>query len=493
MSDVPSLWSPHDGPQRAFLAAEEDEVLYGGAKGGGKSDAILFGAFRQTNKPRYKALILRETFKELNEMLLRAHLVVPRLRVPGVWREKDSSYTFPSGAKVTFGHCANIKDAQLYQGGEWAYIGFDELGNIADENVWTELLKEIRCPDPTVRRMARASANPGYSGEPWLIARFVKPCGEDGRNIARFPLEIPNHGTVTLTRRFVPARVTDNPVYANDPVYLATLHALPYRRRMQLLEGKWGLGGGRALDELDPIRHIVPPFEIPAHWTKFSAFDWGFAHPFAFGAFACDAFGTIYLVDSVHGHRMLPWEQAERVQSKIAAEYLRLTYAGSDTTSEHRARGENTPTIAEHFRQYGVLITEANQARKFGLNNFREYIKWRGANGEQAFIPKFFMFDTPGNRETFACLERMTTDPKDQEDALKVDANADGENGDDAYDMCRYGLAARPLVARAPVEFIKSAWEPSVLEHEANEGRIVREKLDKAKGKRANVDILGGW
>src|SRR5689334_4603067 len=181
------LWEPHPGPQMTFLAAAEDEVLYGGAKGGGKSDAILFGALRQIDKARYKALILRETFKELGEMLMRAHRVLPQ--IGGTWRETDKTYTFPSGARIVFGHCESIKDAQLYQGGEWAYIGYDELGNVALEDVWVELLKEIRCPDPTVRRMARASANPGYAGEPWLVERFVKPCGEDGRRIARYELE----------------------------------------------------------------------------------------------------------------------------------------------------------------------------------------------------------------------------------------------------------------------------------------------------------------
>lgn len=488
MTDHPILWQPHAGPQRTFLSAPEDEVLYGGAKGGGKSDAILFGALRQIDKPRYKALILRETFKELAEMLLRAHRVLPQ--VGGEWREKDSTYTFPSGARVVFGHCMNIKDAQLYQGGEWAYIGYDELGNVAQEEVWTELLKEIRCPDPSVKRMARASANPGYSGEPWLIARFVKPCGEDGRKIARYDLDIGEGRTATRTRRFVPARVTDNPVYANDHEYLASLHSLPYRRRLQLLDGKWGLGGGKALDELDEQIHIVQPFDVPKHWTKFSSFDWGFAHPFAFGAFAVDGGGTVYLVDSVHGHRMLPWEQAERIKAKVPDEYLRVSYADSISTSRVRARGENTPTIAEHFAKYDILLDTANQARAEGLNNFREYLKWRGADGEKAFVPRFFIFDTPGNRITFACLDRMTTDPKNQEDALKVDANADGENGDDAYDMVRYGLASRALKAREPYTPIASAFAPEVLQHEADEGRRVREKK---RVKPNNIDTMGGW
>ncbi len=340
--------------------------------------------------------------------------------------------------------------------------------------------------------MARASANPGYAGEPWLVERFVKPCGEDGRRIARYELEIGNGQKATRTRRFVPARVTDNPVYANDAAYLATLHALPYRRRMQLLEGKWGLGGGKALDELDEARHIVKPFAVPAHWTKFGAFDWGFAHPFAFGAFAVDQQGTTYLVDSVHGHRMLPWEQAQRIREKVPADYLKVVYAGTDTSAEVRARGENTPTIAEHFQKESILLTDANQARKFGLNNIREYIKWRGDDGEAAFVPRFYLMDTPGNRQTFHVLERMTTDPKDQEDALKVDANADGEGGDDAYDMVRYGLASRPMAAKEPLGDPIKAFAPEVLKHEAQESRRVKPLGPVKKQRRELFDEYGG-
>ena len=66
--NVETLWRPHPGPQTVFLAAGEFEALYGGAAGGGKSDALLYGGLRQIRVPRYRALLLRQSFPELRDL-----------------------------------------------------------------------------------------------------------------------------------------------------------------------------------------------------------------------------------------------------------------------------------------------------------------------------------------------------------------------------------------------------------------------------------------
>ena len=96
----PVLWAPHNGPQTAFLASDAYEALYGGAAGGGKSDALLFGGLRQIGHPQYKALILRRTFPELTELMDRAHFVFRQ--IGGTWNEQKKRYTFPSGAIYQF-------------------------------------------------------------------------------------------------------------------------------------------------------------------------------------------------------------------------------------------------------------------------------------------------------------------------------------------------------------------------------------------------------
>lgn len=484
---VPSLdrqYTPFLGPQAAFDTATEYEILFGGAKGPGKSHAALYKPLRHVHLPRFKALFLRVDFPSLVENMDRAHRLFPRFGA--VWNERDKRYTFPSGAIYEFGYAETLKDIRRYQGREPSMLVYDEIGQLALESVWTSLLAELRSPDPDIPRQALATANPGGAGEPWLMTRFVKPCGEDGSRVYVDPSES------TLTRRFIPARVTDNPIYANDAKYMATLRSLPMRRRQQLLEGRWGIGEGRGLDELDERRHIVPAFDIPDHWTVWGAFDWGYGHPFAFGWFAQNEDGTVYLIDSVHGHHMLPWEQAAKIQERAPERARSVVYAGHDCWNEVKARGETTPTIAKTFEGYGILLRRANISRVTGLNNVREYIKWRGPDGA-VWVPRFFIMDTPGNRRTFDVLESMMTDPDDPEDVLKRDADSDsGDGGDDPYDMVRYGLAAHPAKTRKPAEPDSDEITPSMRHAEAER----QQRIDWRKKKRRETPVdphFGGY
>lgn len=472
------VWAPFPGPQTVAYEATEYEVFYGGAKGPGKSDWILYGGLSELHKPKCKILVLRESFPEIQELMDRAHTTFPKLGL--IWRASERRWEHPvSGGVLAFGYCSTIADVQRYQGQEWAQVRFDEWANLPDaEAILLELAKEIRCPNPDVRRQIALSGNPGYAGEPDAIRRYVGPCGEQGERVAVDAIMLPDGTRFQWTRRFVPGRVTDNPIYAHDPTYMATLVSLPYRRKQQLLFGKWGLGGGRALDELDEARHIVPPFPVPSHWTQWGSFDWGFGHPFCFMWFARDEDGKTYLVDSVHGHRLLPWEQADRIKSKVPATVLRKVAAGHDCWAEKRAMGENTPTIAQTFAEYGILLHHANIDRKQGLNNFREYVKWRGEDGEPRFDPTLKVMDTDGNRQSWATWLRMTTDPRDQEDALKRDADQDGENGDDAYDCARYGLAEWMMDAKPPAKPPVDVFAPETLAAMAEANRkVVTRKL----------------
>ena len=151
--------------------------------------------------------------------------------------------------------------------------------------------------------------------------------------------------------------------------------------------------------------------------------------------------------------------------------------AGRDCWHVHRARGENTPTIAEWLIGAGIPLIKANTDPVHGLNNLRDYTAWRarGPRGEDT-DPALFFMDTPGNRWLFEQCASMVTDPDDPEKALKVDADPEtGEGGDDGYDALRYAVASRPPRPRSiwAEEQIR-AWDPTVLEHEAKESRRVR-------------------
>ena len=495
------MWAPHRGAQATFAAAQEDEVLYGGAKGGGKSDALVALALEQVQFPAYKGLVLRARYGELDELLSRAHRLYPQHPMKPRWSADRSGWLFPNlesktgagGAFIKFGYCERQEHVEQYQGREWAYIGYDELGNQRDENVWIDLLKEIRCPDPRVKRLARASANPGFAGHAWIKRRFINPCGTDGARVHRFKLEMEGVEDYELTRRFVPARITDNPVYATDPQYLAQLSQLPEIRRRQLLDGDWDVGLGLALGELHESTHFCRSFEPPGHWTFFGSLDWGFQHRWVGIEYAVNEDGRVFVLNTVKGWRDLPDTIGEKFSRVLNPHRMQYVAAGHDVWAKQIARGGNIPTVAERLFHFGLPLKRANQDPVAGLNVIRDYVSFvgRGEDGEDIEPAAMFM-DTPGNRWLFEQLISMVVDEDDVERVLKVDCDPEtGSGGDDGYDSFRYGMASRPIKGRSQSRSMNlSAFDPRVLAKEYDELMRVKNVVPKNES-RAMLEELG--
>jgi hypothetical protein len=124
----------------------------------------------------------------------------------------------------------------------------------------------------------------------------------------------------------------------------------------------------------------------------------------------------------------------------------------------------------------------ANNERIHGLRQLREYLHFRGRTTEVGGFeveeePYLLFMDTKGNQDCIQTLEDIVTDPNRPEDALKVDADEWGEGGDDAYDETRYAVASRPARAKSAVmEEAVRPWDPSVLKHEREKLRRVKDR-----------------
>lgn len=452
------LFLPFAGMQEQLLACTEFEAFAGGAAGPGKSLALLVDGLRYIGHKSYRALILRSSYPELQELMDRADEIFPDLG--GIWNENDKRWTFPSGATYEFGYLTFFAEVKRYRGQEYAYVGYDEIGDLAEERTWTFLATRCRTKDRRIPPRVRCTANPGGIAHAWLRRRFIVTCGEDGRRVFVDP-------KTGLRRRFLPGRLTENPaLLANNPDYVKQIRSNPDIIVRQLEHGDWNAGTGAALDELSESRHIIPAIPIPKHWRTWGAFDWGFRHPFAYGLFAQNEDGDVYLVDSVHGRLLLDEEIVSRIAEHFKALVLegaagvtltlgnmlpRFTVAGHDCWHDIKARSESGPTTADTFAKAKIPLMRANISRVSGLKNLRSYLAWRGKGvGGGEGTPRFRMFDTPGNRKVFGVLESMVSDPDNQEDVLKLDADSDGSGGDDAYDMVRYSLQQYPIQVKAP-------------------------------------------
>ncbi|OQW37049.1 MAG: hypothetical protein A4C66_03180 [Nitrospira sp. HN-bin3] len=451
-------WKPHPGPQTKFLANPAFEVLYGGAAGGGKTDCLLYGGLRQVHIPGFRALFLRKTFPELREVMDRTHAVFRRLGAE--WKATDKRWQFPSGAFYEFGYLESYTDAMQYQGQEFQYIAYDELGLVPEERIWLFLMSRCRSTNPDIRAMMRASANPGGAGHGWIRKRFISVCPPDGSVVT-----IPSaHGFPPLTRAFVQSKVWDNPTLVeNNPQYISILQGLPDLLRRQLLEGDWSAGSGLAFEELNETVHFVPPRSIEPWENVFAAFDWGYSHNFSVGLYLVQADGAVLKMDTILGRRMIPEEIVERVKERFLAmgvpfHRLQYTVSGSDVKMQDRARGSFGPSVLEQFMTAGWTLINADQSRVAGYQNLLHYLSW----GKDR-PPRLRFMDTPGNRKCFEQLQSLVVDPDSPNDVLKVDTDpTTGEGGDDMYDETRMALMSRPIVPR----------KPSALQDRINQERI---------------------
>ena len=229
------IWKPHEGPQTEFHSRAEDIVLYGGAKGGGKTDSLIGEALRQVDSKNYKAIILRRTYPQLQEIIDRAHLRYPKLGAK--WVAALHRYVFPSGASIEFGHCQHEQDKEQYQGKEYSFIGFDQLEQFL-ESQFTFISAQNRTSDPDLKCYIRATANPGSVGHWWIKRRFID--GKETGKTYTVTYELPDGRKLTRTTCYVRATVYDNPTLLNaQPTYLANLMSMDEIDRRAYLEGDW--------------------------------------------------------------------------------------------------------------------------------------------------------------------------------------------------------------------------------------------------------------
>ena len=287
------VWKPQPR-QLEFMRRPEPEALYGGAAGGGKSDALLIEALRQVHIPHYRALILRKTYPQLSDLVDKSQLYYRRAFPEAQYNATSHVWVFPSGAKIWFGSMQYTKDRTNYQGKAYDFIGFDELTHF-EWDEYSYMMSRNRPTGPGTRVYMRATTNPGGIGHGWVKARFITPAPPGTPIVETVTVRLPD-GTdqqMERARVFIPSSVFDNPaLLANDPGYLASLASLPEAEKQALLYGSWDSFSGQVFTEWrnDPAHyqdqrwtHVIAPFAIPKHWPIWRGYDFGFPSPFRWG------------------------------------------------------------------------------------------------------------------------------------------------------------------------------------------------------------------
>jgi hypothetical protein len=415
------IFSPNEGPQTDFLAAGETDVLYGGAAGGGKSYAMLVDPLRFAHRAAHRALILRRSMPELRELIDKSRELYPKAFPGCKYREVEKLWNFPSGAKVEFGFLERDADVYRYQGQAYSWIGFDEITHLPTEFSWNYLASRLRTTDSEITPYMRCTANPGGSGAHWVKKRYIAPAPPNESYV----------GDDGITRKFIPARLNDNPYLAQDGRYEQMLKSLPPTQRKQLLEGNWEIAEGAAFTEFDRHLHVIEPFEIPLHWERVKGLDYGYASESACVWAAVDpSDGTLIVYRELYRKGLLATELAEILTNMELSDPTSVR--GVLDTACWSRTGTTGPTVAETLIQAGHKLRPADKNRVAGKIQIHEHLKVQSSGR-----PRMQILNTCPN-----LIRELQSIPLDKNNPEDVDTHA----SDHAYDALRYLIMSRPRI-----------------------------------------------
>jgi hypothetical protein len=420
--------------QKRFHASTAKYRLFGGAAGPGKSKALLMEAVAQAEEhPGAHTLLLRRTFPELEQsLLLYFRRDVPR-ELYHSFQDSKHVVTWRNGSTTRFGYCQSENDVYQYQGAEFLFIGIDEL-TLFTLRQWQFLTSRNRCPLAGSFPCMAGATNPGNIGHAWVKSLWL-----DKRPAAGME----NAGAYDPgDYEFIPARVSDNPIYAADENYLKTLRALPTHLKRAFLDGDWDVFAGQYFDRFDETRHVVRAEKIDwkPWWPRWISLDWGFEHPAAVYWHAAapeSASGEggdastrrVITYREFVTHRMPPRELAreivERSKRSAGREKIDAIYLSPDAFAQRTEEA----SIAD---QMGEVFVEGGFPRPTPADNDRI----------GGWMLMYQMLDAGEWIVTENCGELIRTIPNLVRDAIRVE-DIEKMDGDDAADAARYGLKSR--------------------------------------------------
>lgn len=356
------------------------------------------------------------------------------------------------------------------------FHGFETNGFLLEEADELSERTFVKC----IERAGTWIVPDGEQPDPYIFATF-NPCANWPRRRFYLPWR---DGTIAAPYAFIPSTSADNPFLSD--AQREAWKEMPEAEYKRFVEGDWENVSGAYYDTLQP-EHLIDraklPDPLPSHWHYWGSFDWGYGHWAVMGAWATDTDGTHYLLDSCWLRRMQDDELADAYLDTLPRQCLREVYAGWDAfkkESAHNASGEST---ADVFAKKGITLIQGD---KDVVNRGRAVNRALKFRGKQAGV---YFVKTKGNARVYDQLGSIVPDENDIRKPKKVDADVNGEGGDDGVSMVEYGLAA---MVRVPE--VKETKDPK-LPHRAVplSGRIKDGKLVPAKRLPTTVEGLVEW
>jgi len=410
-------------------------IGYGGAAGGGKTDADLGLAFTWAAAyPGSQIAFFRRTFTELegpDGAIQRAHELLAPLRRAGAakWNGDNHRWTFAWGSVLQFCHCQTAKDVFNYQSARFDLLLIDEATHFPWPMVDYLMTRNGPTVDSVLQPLAVFTTNPGNVGHGWYKTQFVdvRPWGQ--------PHDVLLPSGEPERHMFILAKLDDNPILDRraSGEYRQTLKKRDPVTKQALLDADWNIFMGQVFKEWREDRHIIKPMELPAHHPRFMGIDWGYASPFAAYWRAKDPdTGRVYVYREAYDVGLTDRRQARLIRDMTPPlEKIRHRYADPSMWTK-RNQEDMTFSTADEYAAEGVYLTRADNDRLTRVRKLHTLL---------ADLPD----GRPGLLVFQTCVELIRTLPALVADPIRPeDVDTDGE--DHAYDALTYSLTPdRPV------------------------------------------------
>lgn len=447
-----------------FHASKANEVLYGGAAGGGKTKALIMDAFlRALKNPGTTAAIFRRSYRELEDTDIKEALASYPKEI-AKYNAGRHEFLLVNGSKIIFRHCENEADRFNYSGVEIQFLYFDELTSF-EQTIYDFLKTRLRAKKTLgVTPIVRSASNPGNIGHGWVKKMFVDAGPYMSIQEQKLYSEALHKERVIRTQ-YIPALATENPHITDD--YIFELELKPEALRAALLNGDWNSFEGQCFTEFVNDRahyedrlwtHVISDFKIPDWWPRYFSFDHGYSKPFACLWWAVDPDGICYLYREWYGCKpnqanvgieITPRQIAEGIVEREQDEVRNAIKVDRvcDPACFDRSRGDSVADqmMPEHGRK-GVLFSKADNTRIAGLMQLHERLRFR-EDGR----PMMYIFES--------CKDWIRTVPNLPHSQKKPE-DVDTASEDHDYDATRYFLMSRPLIATEHKEITHNEYNP---------------------------------
>jgi len=431
--------------------------------------AMIADPIRYFHHPEFSGLLLRRTTDELREIRQKSRDLYSKVfGKEFVWQARLDSYVHVNGGRFWITYLDKDDDVLRYQGQAFNWIGFDELTQWPTPYAWDYLRSRLRSTSD-LPLFQRASTNPGGPGAWWVKRMFIDPAPynesfwatdiETGETLVE-PDSNPDGsanefaGEPLFKRRFIPAKLADNPFLTKDRSYARNLMSLPEVKRKQLLDGSWEAAEGLAFQEWNRNLHVIDPFPIPSSWRRFRACDYGYSSYSGVVWFAVRPDGQLIVYRDLEVHRQYPDELADLVYTIERSTGEKVDYGVVDG-SIFDERGNRGPSRGEQLNKHRHFNRRADRgagSRVSGKDMIHKLLDINPDTEE----PSLVFFSTATN-----CVSQIPMLPLDKNNPDDVDTRS----RDHIYDAVRYGVMSRPRPYTLHEDFKRQAgysqsWAP---------------------------------